>query len=219
MIKIAPSLLSADFLDLNGDLEKVAAGGADYLHFDVMDGRFVPNISFGLPILEAVAKRSLPVDVHLMIVEPEKYIDQFAAKGAHIITVHAEATAHLHRAIQQIHAAGCLAGAALNPGTSPESISYVLGDLDLVLVMTVNPGFGAQKLVPACVKKIAEVRRMLEDSGSDAVIEVDGGVNTGTAEMLVQSGADILVAGSAVFSAPDPAAAVRDLRAAVSKSK
>ena len=203
MIKVAPSLLAADFLNLGGEIRRVAGAGADYLHFDVMDGRFVPNISFGLPVLKAAAKESLPVDAHLMIVEPEKYIDAFAAGGAKIITVHAEATVHLHRALQQIRAAGCLAGVALNPGTSPDCLRYVLSEVDLVLVMTVNPGFGGQTLIPACIDKIAEVRRMLDAAGSGALLEVDGGVNEQTAPKLATAGATMLVAGSALFGAPD----------------
>lgn len=203
MIKVAPSLLAADFLNLGGEIERVARAGADYLHFDVMDGRFVPNISFGLPVLKAAAKKSLPVDAHLMIVEPEKYIDEFAKAGAKIITVHAEATAHLHRALQQIRAVGCLAGVALNPGTSPECLRYVLGEFDLALVMTVNPGFGGQKMIMPAVEKIAEIRGMLNRAHCDAIIEVDGGVNEQTAPMLVERGATMLVAGSALFGAPD----------------
>ena len=203
MIKVAPSLLAADFLNLGGEIERVARAGADYLHFDVMDGRFVPNISFGLPVLKAAAKKSLPVDAHLMIVEPEKYIDEFAKAGAKIITVHAETTAHLHRALQQIRAAGCLAGVALNPGTSPECLRYVLGEFDLALVMTVNPGFGGQKMIMPAVEKIAEIRGMLNRAHCDAIIEVDGGVNEQTAPMLVERGATMLVAGSALFGAPD----------------
>ena len=168
-----------------------------------MDGNFVPNISFGLPILKAAAKCSLPVDAHLMIAHPEQYIDQFAAAGAKIITVHAEATVHLHRALQQIRAAGCLAGVALNPGTSPECLRYVMGDFDLVLVMTVNPGFGGQKMIMSSVEKIAEIRKMLDDAGCNAIIEVDGGVNEKNAQMLVDKGATMLVAGSALYGAAD----------------
>ena len=212
MIKVAPSLLAADFLNLGGEIRRVAGAGADYLHFDVMDGRFVPNISFGLPVLKAAAKESLPVDAHLMIVEPEKYIDAFAAVGAKIITVHAEATVHLHRALQQIRAAGCLAGVALNPGTSPDCLRYVLSEVDLVLVMTVNPGFGGQKLIPACIDKIAEVRRMLDAAGSDALLEVDGGVNEQTAPKLAAAGATMLVAGSALFGAPDAQRFIEDVK-------
>ena len=203
MIKVAPSLLSADFLHMQREIERMAEAGADYLHFDVMDGEFVPNISFGFPILKAAAKVGLPMDVHLMIVQPERYIDQFAAAGAQIITVHAEATPHLHRALQQIRAAGCLAGVALNPATSPDCLRYILGEFDLALVMTINPGFGGQKLIPSTIRKVADIRAMLDEAGKDAILEVDGGVNEQTAVPLVQSGARLLVAGSALYGAPD----------------
>jgi len=203
MIKLAPSLLAADYLKLGEEIRRMADAGADYLHFDVMDGSFVPNLSFGYGVAEQAAKCGLPVDAHLMIVNPEKYIDAFAKAGCKIITVHAEATNHLHRALQQIHAAGCMAGVALNPATSPECLRYVMGDFDLALVMSVNPGFGGQKLIPSCTRKIAEVRQMLDEAGCDAIIEVDGGVNLETAPMLMEAGATMLVAGSALYGAKD----------------
>ena len=168
MIKIAPSLLAADYLKLGEEILRVKDAGADYLHFDVMDGSFVPNISFGPELLRQAAACGLPVDAHLMIVNPEKYIDAFAKAGAEIITVHAEAATHLHRCLQQIRAAGCLAGVALNPATSPDCLRYVMGDFDLALVMTVNPGYGGQRLIPACIRKVGEVRSMLWEAGCEA---------------------------------------------------
>ncbi len=213
MIKIAPSLLAADYLKLGEEIRRMAEAGADVLHYDVMDGSFVPNISFGQGVAERAATCGLPVDAHLMIVNPEKYIDAFARAGCRYITVHAEATNHLHRALQQIRAAGCKAGVALNPATSPECLRYVLGDFDLALVMTVNPGFGGQKLIPACVDKIAAIRGMLDAAGVNAEIEVDGGVNLQTGPMLMRAGATMLVAGSALYGAPDARAFIDTLRA------
>ncbi|MBE5774680.1 MAG: ribulose-phosphate 3-epimerase [Clostridiales bacterium] len=212
-MKIAPSLLAANYLKIGEEIERMAQAGVDYLHFDVMDGNFVPNITFGQGLVKFAAQCSLPIDAHLMIVNPEKYIDEFAQAGAKIITIHAEATNHLHRALQQIRAAGCLAGVALNPGTSPECLRYVMGDFDLALVMTVNPGFGGQKMIMSSVEKIAEIRKMLDDAGCNAIIEVDGGVNTKTAPLLLEKGADMLVAGSALYGSDDPAAFVREMHA------
>ena len=217
MIKIAPSLLAADYLKIGAEIERMAEAGADLLHYDVMDGVFVPNITFGQGILRAVARCSLPVDAHLMIEHPEKYVEEFAAAGAKIITVHAEATNHLNRLLQQIRDCGCLAGVALNPATSPECLRYVLGDFDLALVMTVNPGFGGQKMILSAVEKIAEIRGMLDRAGVQAEIEVDGGVNTRTAPMLMEKGATILVAGSALYGAPDAKAFIADIRASWNK--
>ena len=212
MISVAPSLLAADYLRIGEDIRRMKEAGADWLHFDVMDGSFVPNISFGQDMAQRASECGLPVDAHLMIVNPEKYIDAFAMAGAKIITVHAEAVTHLHRTLQQIRAAGCLAGVALNPATSPECLRYVLGDFDLALVMTVNPGYGGQKLIPACIDKVGEVRGMLNRAGIDAIVEVDGGVNLETAPKLVAAGADTLVAGSALFGAPDAKAFIDTLK-------
>lgn len=212
MIKVAPSLLAADYLRIGDEVRQAADAGADYLHFDVMNGTFVPPISFGEDMVGQIAACGLPVDVHLMIDRPEDHIERFAAAGARIITVHAEATLHLHRVLGSIRKLGCLAGVALNPGTSPECLRYVLGEFDLALVMTVNPGYGGQKLIPATIDKVAEVRAMLARARRDAIVEVDGGVNLETAPRLTRAGADMLVAGSAFFSAPDARAFVAGLK-------
>lgn len=213
MIKLAPSLLAADFLKIGAEIERMAEAGADYLHYDVMDGNFVPNISFGQGILKAAAKCSLPVDAHLMIANPEKYVEEFVAAGAKIVTVHAEATNHLHRVLQQIRGAGALAGVALNPATSPECLRYVLGDFDLALVMSVNPGFGGQKMIPATIEKVGAIRRMLDEAGCDAIIEVDGGLNTQTCVPFIERGMTMMVAGSALYGAADARAFIERVRA------
>ena len=212
MIRVAPSLLAADYLNIGADIRRMADAGADWLHFDVMDGSFVPNISFGVDMARRAAECGLPVDAHLMIVNPEKHVDAFAAAGAKVITVHAEACTHLHRVLQQIRGAGCLAGVAMNPATSPDCLRYVLGEFDLALVMTVNPGFGGQKLIPACIDKVREVRSMLEKAGLNAIVEVDGGVNLETAPKLVAAGADMLVAGSALYGAEDARAFIEAVK-------
>ena len=212
MIKVAPSLLAANYLCLGEEIRRMAEAGADWLHYDVMDGSFVPNISFGPELCRQAAGCGLPVDAHLMVVNPEKHVADYARAGAKLITVHAEAATHLHRLLQQIRDMGCKAGVALNPATSPECLRYVLGDFDLVLVMTVNPGFGGQKLIPACVRKVADVRRMLAEAGCEAIVEVDGGVNLETAPTLTRAGADMLVTGSALFGAPDARAFIETLK-------
>jgi ribulose-phosphate 3-epimerase len=196
--------LSADFSRLGDEVRAVAEAGADWIHVDVMDGRFVPNITIGPLVVRALRKVTrLPLDCHLMIVEPERYLEAFAEAGADVITVHAETSAHLHRTLQAIRALGKKAGVSLNPHTPEDAVRYVLGDLDLVLVMSVNPGFGGQDFIPSVLPKIAALRRMIDDEGADVVLEVDGGVKPGTAKLVVEAGADMLVAGSAVFGAED----------------
>jgi ribulose-phosphate 3-epimerase len=212
--RIAPSLLAADFARLRDQVAMIEAGGADWLHVDVMDGVFVPNLTFGAKVIETCrAITALPLDVHLMVVEPEKYFDSFAKAGANVLTIHAEAAPHLHRQLHRIKELGCQAGAVVNPGTPVESLRDVAADLDLLLVMSVNPGFGGQKFIPASVDKIARARRMLDDARSNAVLEVDGGITRDTIHACWQAGADTFVAGVAVFGAADPAAEIRALRA------
>lgn len=214
MAVIAPSILSADFGKLAAEIRDVDEGGCDWLHVDVMDGRFVPNLTIG-PLVVQAARRATekPLDVHLMIVEPERYIDAFADAGADLITVHQEACPHLQRVLASIRARGKKAGVSLNPSTSEETLRYVLRDLDLVLIMSVNPGFGGQRFLPAVVDKITRVRALLDGAGNrDCVIEVDGGVVADNARMLGAAGADALVAGSAVFGAKDRRAAIAELR-------
>jgi ribulose-phosphate 3-epimerase len=214
VIRIAPSILSADFAALAEDIAKVEAGGADQLHVDVMDGRFVPNITIGPVVVAAIRKRTrLPLDVHLMIVEPERYVPDFVAAGADMVTVHVEACPHLQRSLAQIRELGAKAGVSLNPSTSPETLRYVLDDLDLVLVMSVNPGFGGQAFLPGTYPKLRELRRLLDGRAVD--VSVDGGVKVDNARALAEHGASTLVAGSAIFGAPDPAAVIAKIRAAV----
>ena len=208
---ISPSLLSANFLDLKTDIQMINA--SDWLHLDIMDGVFVPNISFGFPVIKAVAKEcKKPLDVHLMIVHPENYISQVAATGAMMMNVHYEACVHLHRTIQQIHDAGMKAGVTLNPSTPVCLLEDIICDVDMVLLMSVNPGFGGQKFIDEILAKTRRLRRMIDESGSKALIQIDGGVNAETAPLLVEAGADVLVSGSYIFKAADPIATIHDLK-------
>ncbi|MCM3787613.1 ribulose-phosphate 3-epimerase [Domibacillus indicus] len=219
MIKIAPSILSADFARLGEEIKDVEAGGADYIHVDVMDGHFVPNITIGPLIVEAIRPvTALPLDVHLMISNPDQYIETFAKAGADIITVHAEACPHLHRTIQLIRSFGIKAGVVLNPSTPVDVLEYVIGDIDMVLLMTVNPGFGGQSFIEAVVPKIRRVRDMITKAGVSVDIEIDGGVNTETARICTEAGANVLVAGSAIYNEKDRSAAIRAIRAAAEKA-
>ena len=213
MKKIAPSILSADFSRLGDEIRAVEAAGADYIHIDVMDGRFVPNITIGPLIVEAARKvTQLPLDVHLMIVEPERYVEDFAKAGADIIVVHAEACCHLHRVVQQIKALGKKAGVSLNPATPLNVLDYVLEELDLVLLMTVNPGFGGQSFIESGIHKIQQLRGMLDRRGCEAELEIDGGVKPTNIAQIAHAGADVLVAGSAVFGSSDYAATITEMK-------
>lgn len=214
MIKVAPSILSANFAALGNEIKDVEKGGADCIHIDVMDGHFVPNITIGPLIVEAVRPvTDLPLDVHLMIEEPDRYIPTFAKAGADILSVHAEACPHLHRTMQLIKEQGVKAGVVLNPHTPVQVIEHVFDDLDLVLLMTVNPGFGGQKFIHSVLPKIKEVKRMADERGKkDLLIEVDGGVNKETAPIVIEAGANLLVAGSAVYGQPDRKKAISEIR-------
>ncbi|MDR7236241.1 ribulose-phosphate 3-epimerase [Neobacillus drentensis] len=213
MVKIAPSILSADFSKLGEEIIAVEKGGADYIHVDVMDGHFVPNITIGPLIVEAIRPiTKLPLDVHLMIENPDQYIEAFAKAGADYITVHVEACRHLHRTIQNIKSFGIKAGVVLNPATPVESIQHIIGDIDMVLLMSVNPGFGGQKFIPEVLPKIKKVKEMAEQKGLDIEIEIDGGVNSETAKLCVEAGANVLVAGSAIYNQEDYAEAISLIR-------
>ena len=209
---VSPSLLSADFGNLERDVKMINATEATYIHIDIMDGVFVPNISFGFPVLKYTKKAAeKPLDVHLMIVEPQKFINEVKAMGAEIMTVHYEACLHLDRVIHQIKDMGMKAGVSLNPSTPVSLLKNIIGDIDVVLLMSVNPGFGAQKFIPYTLDKVRELRALIDSTGSKAIIEIDGGVNADTGKLLAEAGCDMLVAGNYVFSAANPAEAVRTL--------
>ncbi len=210
---ISPSILAADFANLQSEVEMLNKSEADWIHLDVMDGNFVPNISFGAPVCSAINKHAKKtLDVHLMIVEPEKYVADFAKAGAEYITVHAEACPHLHRNIQQIKDLGCRAGVSLNPHTPIDVLKYVIKQVDLVLIMSVNPGFGGQKFIETTYEKVRKLKKMIVDAGANTIIEIDGGVTSANARKLVDAGADALVAGSFVFKSDNPSQTIIDLK-------
>ncbi len=213
MAIIAPSILSADFANLQRDVEMLNSSSADWIHVDIMDGVFVPNISFGFPVMKAIKNYSKkPLDVHLMIVHPEKYIQQFKDAGADHLSVHIEACIHLHRTIQEIHAAGMKAGVAINPHTPVSALEDIIADIDLVCMMTVNPGFGGQKFIKSSIEKTAQLKELILKKNSKALIEIDGGVDFQNKALLLSAGADVLVAGNTVFSAADPVIAIEMLK-------
>src|SRR5512135_2465685 len=219
-IRIAPSILSADFGRLAEEVRAAEAAGADWIHVDVMDGRFVPNITIGPLVVEAVRKvTKLPIDAHLMIVEPERYVEAFARAGADLVSVHAEASPHLHRTLQAIRAAGAKPAVALNPSTPLSAVEWVLGDCEMVLVMTVNPGFGGQRYIEACTEKVRQLRAMADARRQPLDIEVDGGIKGDTVGRVAAAGANVFVAGTAVFGAPDYAAAIAGIRDAAGKAR
>lgn len=211
---IAPSVLAADFANLEKEIRMINESAADWIHVDIMDGVFVPNISMGIPVVEAIRRHAAkPLDVHLMIVQPERYVEAFAKAGAANISVHVEACPHLHRNIQQIKDVGCKAGIAINPHTPVNTLENIIHDIDVICVMSVNPGFGAQKFIEHTYAKVGALKKMIAESGSSAVIEIDGGVNQSNARPLLDAGADVLVAGNFVFTAKDPKGVISGLKA------